>query len=88
MEYKKTHLPHHPTGYYPSILSNYTKYFYEIETNGIQFTDRLKVYDIEVLEELKRLIVIVIELNEDKSLTHLYISKIINKEINEENHEG
>ena len=42
----------HPQIDIPTKVINYKKYINEIKSDGIDFTDRLKVDDIEKLEEL------------------------------------
>ena len=45
----------------------------------------MKVVDFEKLEELNNLNVNMIELNEDKTLTKIYLSKNMNKILNDDN---
>ena len=60
-------------------MNSSTKYTHEIETDGNDITDGLKVENIEKLEEQNYLIIIVSELNEDKSITLLCVLKNMNK---------
>ena len=69
----------HPPRDNPNRMSNCIKTFPEVKKDGMDRTNRLKVDDIENLGEIHNLKLNVNELNEQKFLTELYLSKSMKK---------
>ena len=63
----------------PKRIKNATKGLHEIKTDGVDLTDGLKVVDIGRLEDLNNPKINVFELNEDKTIAQLYLSKNMKK---------
>ena len=68
----------HPPKDNPDRLSVHTKHLRKIKTDGIVFFGGLNIYDMENLEELNNLNINVFELNEEKTLTQLFVSTNMN----------
>ena len=72
----------HPRIDNPKKVNSYAKHFYEIKTDAIDPTDGLKLDIFEKLEGCNNLNLNHFDLNEDKTLTQLLLSKKMSKSRN------